>query len=139
MSGKAGQSKKGRFAALGSFGSAITVGLCPICIPAIGAFLSSIGLGFLVKEEVLLPLLIVFLVVTLGGLTWSYLKEHKSVYPLAVGILMAVALYVGRYVYISGLVNSILMYGGIAGIISVSVWNLKLRKLVDCPACEVKT
>lgn len=138
LSGKQRLTKKGKLAALGSFGSAMTVGLCPICIPAIGAFLSSIGLGFLVQEAVLLPLLIVFLAVTLGGLTWSYLKEHKNVYPLLAGILMAVALYVGRYVYISGFINTILMYGGIAGIISVSVWNLKFRKSKDCPACEVK-
>ncbi|MCB0414300.1 MAG: MerC domain-containing protein [Bdellovibrionales bacterium] len=128
--------KKSRLlATFGSIGSAMTVGLCPICIPAIGAFLSSIGLGFLVTESVLLPVLIVFLVITIGGLVWSYLKEHGNIKPLILGIGMGIALYVGRYVYIGGLINSILMYGGIAGIIATSFWNLRLRKKASCPAC----
>jgi len=133
-----GASKKsGVFSAFGSFGSALTVGLCPICIPAIGAFLSSIGLGFLVSESVLLPVLLLFLSVTIGGLLWSYLKEHRKVGPLVLGILMGVSLYLGRYVYFGAVINQVLMYSGITGIIGVSFWNLWLRKQVTCSACVV--
>lgn len=121
--------------AIGSFGSAFIVGLCPICIPAIGAFLSAIGLGFLVQESVLLPVLIGFLVLTVGGLLWSYLREHGNILPLVGGILMGVALSVGRYVYVDAVINQVLMYGGIVGIIAVSFWNLRLRKKAACPAC----
>jgi len=122
----------------GSFGAALTVGLCPVCIPAIGAFLASIGLGFLVQESVLRPVLVIFLVVAISGLLWSFLKEHGKVWPLIGGILMGVTLYVGRYVYFGAVINQILMYGGIIGIIVASIWNLKLRKSTPCPTCEVK-
>jgi len=130
--------KSGFLSGVGSFGSALTVGLCPVCIPAIGAFLASIGLGFLVQESVLRPVLFIFLAAAIGGLLWSYLKEHRNVWPLIGGILMGITLYVGRYVYLGSVINQVLLYGGIAGIIAVSIWNLKLRKSASCPACEVK-
>lgn len=120
---------------IGSLGSAITVGLCPVCIPAIGAFLSAIGMGFLVKETVLQPLLIVFLIATLFGLFWSYRKEHKRIAPLLLGIVMAVGLYVGRYIYIGATANSLIVYASIAGIIGVSFWNVRLKKKSGCASC----
>jgi len=129
-------SAKGMFASFGSWGSAMTVGLCPVCIPAIGAFLSSIGLGFLVEESVLKPLLFIFIGISLFGFLWSYLKEHRNPYPLILGSLMALALYLGRYVYFNYTLNLVLMYGGIAGIIAVSVWNWQLRKKMNCSVCE---
>jgi len=130
--------KSGFLSGIGSFGAALTVGLCPVCIPAIGAFLASIGLGFLVQESVLRPALFIFLAAAISGLLWSYLKEHGKIWPLIGGILMGITLYAGRYVYFGAVINQILMYGGITGIIAVSIWNLKLRKSASCPACEVK-
>lgn len=130
------QKEKGLFAYIGSFGSALTVGLCPICIPAIGTFLSSIGLGFIVSESVLKPVLFIFLFFALFGFFWSYLKEHGNIYPLIAGLIMSVALYIGRYIYVGGTVNLVLMYGGIVGIIGTSIWNWKLRKRMACSSCQ---
>ena len=127
--------KGGWFASVGSFGSVITVGLCPICIPAIGAFLSAIGLGFLVNEAVLKPVLIVFLLATIAGLAWSYFREHKKIAPLLLGILLAVGLYAGRYFYFGSSVNEILEFGSMGGLIAVSIWNLSLRKTAGCVPC----
>ena len=128
--------KKSWLATLGSFGSAITVGFCPICIPAIGALLSAIGLGFLVNETVLQPLLIVFILLAWFGYAWSFMKEHRVVYPLILGVLAGISLYVGRYVYLGGLLNAVLMYGGVIAMIGASVWNILLRKRgASCPNC----
>ena len=77
--------------------------------------------------------------ITTGGLIWSYWKEHRKVGPVLVGLVMAVALYVGRYVYLELRVNQFLMYGGIIGIVTVSVWNLWLRKKSRCGACVSST
>jgi len=131
-----GRSKSGWVASLGSFGSAITVGLCPICIPAIGAFLSAVGLGFLVNEAVLKPVLVGFLLITVAGLTWSYFKEHRKASPLVLGTLFAISLYVGRYVYFGSHLNEVLEFGSIAGIVAVSFWNLRLRKIAGCVSCN---
>jgi len=136
MSSQEKKPKSGLFATIGSFGSALLVGFCPICIPAIGALLTAIGLGFLVNETVLKPLLIVFILVAWFGYIWSYLKEHHKVSPLIVGFFAGISLYVGRYVYLGGMLNAVLMYGGVLGIIGASVWNLILRRRAkNCPAC----
>lgn len=130
--------KSSIFSTLGPLGSAVTVGLCPVCIPAIGAFLSALGLGFMINETVLKPLLIALLLVNLGGLLWSYFKEHRNILPVVVGVLTGISLYVGRYVYFGVTANMVLIYGGILGIIGVSIWNLKLKKHSRCKTCEVK-
>lgn len=120
--------KKGILASVGAFGSSFLVGFCPVCIPAIGAFLSSIGLGFMAQELVLKPLLVAFLSISVLGLLWSYRKEHGNTGPLILGIVMAVSMYLGRYVIFS----SFLMYGSIVGLIAASIWNLRLRKKRSC-------
>lgn len=113
----------------------MTVGLCPFCIPAIGTFLSSVGLGFLIQESILQPLLVFFLVITMVGLFYSFIKEHRNIGPLLLGSISGVALYLGRYYYFGSLINPVLMYGGITAIISVGLWNLYLRKQSACPSC----
>lgn len=134
---KGHEKKKSWLAILGSIGSAVTVGFCPICIPAIGTLLSTIGLGFLVNEAVLQPLLIALILMAWFGYVWSFIKEHRVIYPLILGIAAGTSLYVGRYVYLGGTLNAVLMYGGVIAMIGASVWNLILRKRVTkCPACE---
>jgi len=128
-------SSKGFLGQIGAFGSALTVGLCPVCIPAIGAFLTSVGLGFLATEAVLKPVLFVFLGLTFFGFLWSYLKEHRDWRPLALGVAMGISLYLGRYVYFGSTINLVLMYGGIVGIVLASIWNLILRKSKGCQVC----
>lgn len=128
--------KKNWLATLGSFGSAITVGLCPICLPAVGALLSAVGLGFLANEAVLRPLLIAFILVAWFGYAWSFLREHGVIFPLIIGILAGISLYVGRYVYLGGTLNAVLMYGGVVAMMGASIWNLVLRKRrANCPNC----
>lgn len=121
---------------MGSIGSALTVGLCPVCIPAIGGMLSALGLGFVVSEKILHPLLIAFLGITIAGLFWSYLKEHRQLAPLILGIAMGGGLYAGRYIYFGYRINQIMMYGSIVGLIVVSIWNVRLRRKVNCQSCD---
>lgn len=126
---------QGFFASFGSIGSGLVVGLCPICIPAIGTFLASIGLGALVTIKVLEPLLIGLLFIAISGLYQSYRKEHGRLGPLVLGSVMALAMYIGKYVYFN---NLFLIYGSIPGLIGATVWNLKLRNKVLCGACPKK-
>ncbi len=127
--------RKNFLAPLGSFGSIIAVVLCPICKPALAAFLASVGLGIIVHESVMQSILIVFLVLTLAGLLWSYLKVHRNVSPIILGIIMGILLYVGRYVYFGAWENNLLTYGSLVGLLSVSIWNLTLKKPTGCSAC----
>ena len=80
--------KKGLLTSFGTLGSSIAILLCPICIPAIGAFLSVIGLGFVVQEKVLEPLLIVLLIIGILGSIGSvqYNGSVSAVLEVAVDI-----------------------------------------------------
>ena len=67
---------------LGVLGS-IFAALCCVGTPALLAFLASIGLGFMIHDVVLIPLLVVFLVITGYGLAASK-KRHGRNEPLIV-------------------------------------------------------
>ena len=119
----------------GSIGSIVTVILCPVCKPAIAAFLGSVGLGFVVNEAVLQSVLVLFLALAVGGFFWSYLKVHRNIWPVFFGVVLSVALYLGRYVYFGYMENNVLTYGSIAGLIAVSIWNFTLKKPNTCGSC----
>lgn len=143
MSRRPGEEKRAKkgavLSAVGAIGSGLAVGLCPLCIPAIGAFLASLGLGFVGQESFLRPALLAMLAVTLAGFLWSYFKKHGNIFPFVFGFLASVAMYIGRYVYIGSNINFILMYGSIFALVAVAAWNLYLNKkgakVASCGAC----
>ena len=51
-------------------GGSLFAALCCLGFPALLAILSAVGLGFLVNDAVLTPMLVLFLLVTLAGLLW---------------------------------------------------------------------
>ena len=74
-------------------GGSLFAALCCLGFPALVAILSAIGLGFLINDDILRPLMIVFLLVAILGLALG-MRHHGSPWALIVGILSAVALYV---------------------------------------------
>lgn len=110
-----------------SVGGACGVGLlgllCPLCIPAIGAFLASIGLGIFATKEAVWSMLGLFSVLLFLGLYTGY-KRHKNVYPLLIGILAIIVIPVGRYTV--GILT--LTYIGVAAAIGATIWNVMLDK-----------
>ncbi|MBC76157.1 MAG: hypothetical protein CME64_09090 [Halobacteriovoraceae bacterium] len=117
----------GAFASAGSGAMAL---FCPMCFPAVGAFLASAGLGFAVQGHVLRLVLVFTLVLANLGFLWSYLKKHHNIWPFIFGSMASFAMYIGRYVYLSPQENKILLYSGIPALIGVSLWNLYLSNRV---------
>ncbi len=112
--------------ALGSVGSgaALALGLvCPVCIPAVGAFLASIGLTVLVSASVLKPLLVFFLAVAAIGFVVGYRKHHNP-WPALGAVAGAAALYAGRWV----LFSTPVIYAGAGAFLVSSVANTILRR-----------
>jgi hypothetical protein len=109
------------------FSSAVAV-ICPLCIPALGAFLASVGLGFALNVRFLQSLLVVLLLLAVGSLAWA-VKGHRQWWILIAGILGAVLIYVGRYIWFS----QILMGSGAILLIGMSLVNLRLK--VNCKRC----
>jgi|SRR5579883_2630625 mercuric ion transport protein len=103
-------------------GGALFAALCCLGFPALLSILSAIGLGFLVNDAILLPLLIVFLLATIAGL-WAGMRHHGSRLALVVGSASAAALIGFVFVWF----NSVLAGLSIAGLVVASGLNVWLR------------
>lgn len=107
--------------------SALVAIVCPLCIPALGAFLASVGLGFAVSITFLQPFLIALLLVSLSSLVWS-VRLHKQWWVLVVGAIGAFGIYAGRYIWFS----QPLMYMGAFLLIGISLVNFRLKLSCGC-------
>ncbi len=115
--------------ALASFLSSAVALLCPVCIPAIGAFLASIGLGFAVSTAFLQPALIVLLLINLAALA-AAAARHRHWWVLAAGLVGGALVYGGRYLWFS----TPLMWTGAAILIGTALVNFRLKQ--RCPRCQ---
>lgn len=107
---------------VGVVGSAFA-SLCCLGTPVLLSLLSAIGLGFLINDAILSPLLVVFLAMSLIGLSRSCVR-HRKPYLLVLGILSAIGLLAG----VLFLSQTPLAYVSIAGLIGASVWDLMTKR-----------
>jgi len=101
----------------------LPVAHCPACLGAYFAVLSALGLGFLVTEHVLAPLIALFLVLGLGTVAWST-RSHRRFGPLVVTLVGSAAVVVGRLIWSL----PAMLYGGVALLIAAALWNLWLKR-----------
>ncbi|MFQ5696357.1 MAG: MerC domain-containing protein [Terriglobia bacterium] len=114
---------------VGVAGSVVT-GACCLGLPAVISVLTAIGLGFLINDAVLLPVLLLFLGITLAGLVLGY-RVHGRPAPLALGGLSALAVFL----FIFMRTVPVAAYLAIAGLAVAAVFNAILRRKC-APACE---
>lgn len=96
---------------------------CPACVAAYAGVLSATGLGFLLTERVLVPIIVVFLAAGIASIGWST-RSHRRAGPLAITVVGSAAVVLGRVVWSV----PILLYGGVALLVSASLWNLWLKR-----------
>lgn len=99
------------------FGSLGATFAAPCCagVPAVLGALSAAGLGFVVNDAILLPLVVLALEVALWGL-WRGSARHGSRAVLVLGGVGAMLLVVGIILYP-------LVYAGVAAMLGAAVWN----------------
>lgn len=105
---------------IGMVGTIVTA-LCCIGTPALLAFLATIGAGFLINDLILLPLLVVFLGMSLWGIRRSMAAHGQSrpfILAVVSGIVTFVAVWFSRPLVLLGLL----------GLIAASVWDMALHK-----------
>ncbi|MBL4644373.1 MAG: MerC domain-containing protein [Candidatus Pacebacteria bacterium] len=73
------------------------VGVCPFCWVGSASLLTYLGLGALISAW--LWVVAIFVLLGLVGFAFDY-KAHKNIRPLALLIVGALLLYVGRYVLV---------------------------------------
>jgi len=107
---------------------------CPACWPAYAGLLGSVGLGFLIKAEWLLPLTAAFLAIALGALAYGA-GRRRGYGPFLLGLLAGATILLGKFMFDSDPA----MYGGIALLMAASLWNTWPRcagvSTDACPAC----
>jgi len=106
---------------------------CPACWPAYAGLLSALGIGFVNYTPYLLPLTMLFVLITLFSLGYRA-SRRRGIRPLLLGSLAAIILIVGRF----GFNSDLAMYGGLILLIGASIWNswpVKTPKTEPCPSC----
>jgi mercuric ion transport protein len=101
---------------------AIFAAACCLGFPAVLSILTAIGLGFLINDAVLLPLLVIFLIATLIGL-YLGVRHHGSWLAFMIGLLSAVS--VSIFIFVA--FNKVLTGVGIGGLIAAGLLNMWLR------------
>jgi mercuric ion transport protein len=101
----------------------ILAALCCLGVPAVLSISSAIGLGFLINDAVLLPLLVVFLIVTLVGL-YLGVRHHGSWLAFVIGLISAGSVFI----FIVVAFNKLLASMSVAGLVIASVLNVLLRQ-----------
>lgn len=109
-----------RYADKVGIGGSIFAALCCLGFPALLSLLAAIGLGFLINDAILLPLLAIFLVVTLGGL-YSGMRHHGQPWAFILGLLSALGLFAFLFI------NTVIAYVSLVGLIVASGLNIWFR------------
>lgn len=79
--------------------------------------LSAVGLGFLLRDAILIPALVGALALTVRGL-WQERRCHARTGPLATGIVGSSITLVGVFAWVP------LAFGGLATVVIASIWNV---------------
>lgn len=100
----------------GVIASGVTLLCCAGVAPVVG-IASALGLGFLLRDAILIPALIVGLAVTLWGL-WQGRRYHERNGPLSLGLVGSVITVGGVLLWVP------LAFVGFVGVLVASIWNL---------------
>jgi mercuric ion transport protein len=104
---------------------AVFAALCCLGVPFIVAGLAAIGLSILRADPILWPLMIVSLIVALWGMRRGW-RTHGSAGPFVIALLSGIALVAG-VIFVHGFPARELIYGGSAGLLAATVWNVSSR------------
>lgn len=107
-------------------GGSLFAALCCLGFPALLSILSALGLSFIARDAVLMPLLVVFLVVTIAGL-YLGTRHHHQPWALLLGLASAAVTFIFVVIWS----NRLVAWFGMAGLVLAGVLNvwLKTRQL----------
>lgn len=104
---------------------------CPACWPAYAGVLSALGLSFVNYTPFLLPLTVLFLLVSVCSLFFAA-QRHRRGEPLVLGVAGAAIVVAGKFAWDS----NTMMFGGLAILVGASFWNTWLARKTRCSACD---
>ena len=96
----------------------LPAGVCPACWPAYAGAASSLGLGFTLSAEFLIPLAVLFLGFSLLALGYRA-QKRRGYGPLVLGVGGALGVLVGKLL----LSSESLSYVALTAIVAAGLWN----------------
>ena len=127
------RSRRWRWAALpGIVAAVLPRATCPICVAAYAGVVSALGLGFLLTDRVLNPIILGSLAVSVGSVAWSGRQRRRSA-PLLLALAGAAGVVLGRIVWSLPVV----VYGGVALLLGASVWTLWLSRPASASLVQI--
>ena len=112
---------------------AILAAACCLGLTWLVSLVTALGAGFLIRDSILMPLLLLFLGVSIWGLWRSY-RRHSWVVPLTIGSSGAALLLVGMFM------ARPLSYVGIALLVAAPLLDLYAQFIKERPsAAKVRT
>lgn len=108
---------------------AVFAALCCAGAPFIVSGLAAVGLSFIRKDAILLPLMTASLAIALWGF-WKGRSVHRATGPFALAVAGSVALFSG-VVYVHGPPAKILIALGSIALFVATVWNVRVRSACD--------
>lgn len=101
---------------LGSVLGAVFTAACCLGLPVVLSALSAAGLGFLIHDAILIPLLIAFVLLNLWLLRRACIRRGDR-RPLALGVAGGVLAVVGLYIH------PLVVTLGLVGLVAASGWD----------------
>lgn len=105
----------------GPLGSIFAALCCLGAAPVLGA-LSAVGLGFLIHDAILIPLLALFLAVTIWGVHRDRVR-HRRTGPVILSILAAGLTLAGLWI------SALVVVADLVALVGSSLWNFRLVRL----------
>ena len=105
---------------------AIFAALCCAGTPLIVTGITALGLGFLRRDSILWPLMLLSLVVAQIGF-WQGWRAHRRPWPFLLGGISGVSLAAGVIV-VHGPPAMTMIYAGAIGLVLATAWNIWARR-----------
>lgn len=96
----------------------IPVGICPACWPAYAGVVSSLGLGFTLSAEFLVPVAVLLFAVSILALGYRA-EKRRGFGPLCLGVVGGLGVLSGKLWFSSERVS----YAALGAIVIAGLWN----------------
>ena len=123
----------GLLAAVPGLGAALLLGAaCPACWLAYAGLLTTPGLGFLVAQTSLVPVVATAVLLGIALVSFAYRAPARRGYgSLGLGMVAVSLMLTGKF----GLPSDPLLYTGLAILVGASLWNAWPRQITITEAC----